>query len=147
MAICYGCNTSFCCICFIVLCSYYGFLFCFVFSFLQPYLMHMEVPGLGVELQLQLQAYTTATAMLDLSCICDLRCSLQQRWILNLLNEARVEPASSWTLCWVLNPLSHNGNSLLCFFFFFSNKLKVCGHPGLSNDGYHFLAIKLFLKN
>ena len=24
-----------------------------------------------------------------------------------------MEPESSWTLCWVLNPLSHNGNSLI----------------------------------
>ena len=29
----------------------------------------------------------------------------------------RIESASSWTLCWVLNPRSHNGNSLFvdCF--------------------------------
>ena len=36
-------------------------------------MLHMEVPGLGVELELQLLAYTTATAMLDLSCLCDLQ--------------------------------------------------------------------------
>ena len=33
--------------------------------------------------------YTTATAMLDLSCICDLHRSLRQHWILNPLSEAR----------------------------------------------------------
>ena len=49
----------------------------------------MEVPRLGVESELQLPAYIIATAMLDSSCICDLRCSLQQRWILNPLSEAR----------------------------------------------------------
>ena len=32
----------------------------------------MGVPKLGVESELQLLAYTTATATLDLSCICDL---------------------------------------------------------------------------
>ena len=32
----------------------------------------MEVPGLGIELELQLPAYTTATAMQDLSHLCDL---------------------------------------------------------------------------
>ena len=32
----------------------------FSFFFLQPHLQHMEVPGLGVELELQLPAYTTA---------------------------------------------------------------------------------------
>ena len=49
----------------------------------------MEVPRLGVELELQLLAYATATAMPDLSRICDLHHSLQQRWILNPLSEAR----------------------------------------------------------
>ena len=29
--------------------------------FLQPHLWHMEVPGLGVDLELQLPAYATAT--------------------------------------------------------------------------------------
>ena len=49
----------------------------------------MEFPGLGVESELQLQAYTTATAALDPSHICDLCCRLQQCWILNPLSEAR----------------------------------------------------------
>ena len=44
---------------------------------------------LGVESELQLLAYSTATAMPDLSHICNLRHSLQQRWILNLLSKAR----------------------------------------------------------
>ena len=48
------------------------------FFFLWLHLWHMEVPRLGVELELQLSAYTTATAMRDLSCICDLSHSLQQ---------------------------------------------------------------------
>ena len=52
-------------------------------------MQHMEVSRLGVESELQLQAYATATATLDLSYICDLRHSLWQRWILNLLSEAR----------------------------------------------------------
>ena len=46
----------------------------------------MEVPRLGVELELQLPAYTTATATLDPSCICDLYHSLQQH---RILSEAR----------------------------------------------------------
>ena len=45
----------------------------------------MEVPGLGVKLE----AYTTATATLDLSHICDLCCSWQQHRVLNPLSEAR----------------------------------------------------------
>ena len=47
----------------------------------------MEDPGLGAELELQLSAYTTATPVPRR--ICDLRCSLWQRWILNALKEAR----------------------------------------------------------
>ena len=51
----------------------------------------MEVPRLGVELELQLPAYATAiaTETQDLSPVCDLHHSSQQRWILNPLSEAR----------------------------------------------------------
>ena len=38
----------------------------------------MQVPRLGVELELQLLAYTTATAMPDLSHTCDLHHSSRQ---------------------------------------------------------------------
>ena len=41
-------------------------------SFLGLHQKHMEVPKLGVQSQLQPPAYTTATAMSDLSCILDL---------------------------------------------------------------------------
>ena len=53
------------------------------------------------------EAYATATAMLDPSRIYNLCCNLQQHRILNPLSK----PSSSQTLCWVLNPLSHNKNS------------------------------------
>ena len=59
----------------------------FYFFFLQPYLQPIEVPRLGVELELQLPAYTTATAMPDLSHIVTYK--LGQLWILNPLSEAR----------------------------------------------------------
>ena len=42
----------------------------------------MDVSRLGIELELQLLAYTIATAMQDLSRICDLHHSSQQRQIL-----------------------------------------------------------------
>ena len=48
----------------------------------------MEVPRLGVESELQLPAYTTATAMPDLSHIYDLHRISQQCVILNPLGEA-----------------------------------------------------------
>ena len=49
----------------------------------------MEVPSLGVQSELQLLAYTTVTATADLSHICDLHHSTQQRQNLNSLREAR----------------------------------------------------------
>ena len=53
------------------------------------HLRHMEVPGPGVASELQLPVYTTATARLDLSSICDLHHSLRQCRILNPLSKAR----------------------------------------------------------
>ena len=55
-------------------------------------------------------SYTTVTATPDPSHVHDLHNSSQQRWILNPRSEARDGIASSWTLCHVLNPLSHNRN-------------------------------------
>ena len=49
----------------------------------------MEAPRLGVKLELQVPAYTTATALQDLSCICDLHRSSQQCRILNSLSKVR----------------------------------------------------------
>ena len=71
----------------------------------------MEVLRLELESEQQLPPYTTATAMPDPSHACDRRCSLQQCRILNPLSEARDRTISSWILCWVPNPLSHNWNS------------------------------------
>ena len=68
----------------------------------------MEVPRLEVESELQLLAYTTATAMWDLSRIFDLRC-MQQHWIFNPLSEARDHCLMDTSR--VHNLLSHNGNS------------------------------------
>ena len=58
----------------------------------------MDVPRLRVKSELQLLAYLTATATPDLRCVCELHHSSPPRWILNPLNEARVEHASSWML-------------------------------------------------
>ena len=48
----------------------------------------MEDPRLGVK-ELQLLAYCTAIATLDLSHVCELHRSLQQRGILNSLSKTR----------------------------------------------------------
>ena len=66
---------------------------------------HMEVPRLGVKWELQLPAHTTATVTQDLTRVCDLYHSSQQRWILNLLSEARdptliLMDAGGFRYCW-----------------------------------------------
>ena len=70
----------------------YWFLFPFFLSFFflkGPQAPHMEVPGLGVELELQPPAHAIATAMQDLSCVCDLHHSSGQCQIPNPLSGAR----------------------------------------------------------
>ena len=82
------------------------------FIFLWLHLRPMEVLGLGVRSELQLPAYASATAAPDLSCICDLCCSLWQHWILNSLGKTREQTCILMDTTQVLNPLSHSRNSL-----------------------------------
>ena len=69
--------------------------------FLQPYLRHTEGPGLGVKLEPQPQQHWIQDTSLTYATACSNARSLTHR----------IEPASSPTLCRVLNPLSHNWNS------------------------------------
>ena len=87
-------------------------MFLFVSLFLGLHLRHKEIPRLGVESELQLPDYSTATATQDLSCIWDLHHSSQQCRILNPLSEAGDQTCILMDTSQVLNPLSHNGNSL-----------------------------------
>ena len=73
----------------------------------------MKVPRLGVKLQLWLQAHATAIATPDLSCICNLRCSLRQHWILNSLSESRDGTYILMETSGCLNPQNHNRKSLV----------------------------------
>ena len=68
------------------------------FFFLWPHFWPVEVPGLGIQSEPQLLATATATAMPDLSGVCDLHCSAQQHQILNPLSEQGIESATSWLL-------------------------------------------------
>ena len=66
-----------------------------------------EVPRLEVKLELQLLGCTTATAIPDPSCICNLHHSLQQCQILNPLSEARdqihnLTDTTGFLTCWVM---------------------------------------------
>ena len=101
------------------------------------------VPRLVVESELQLPASTTATAIQDPSCTCDLPHSLWQGRILNPLSKARDRTPILLDTNRVLNLLSHSGNSKisdlgqirqhLCFSFLTSkwdyrgSRLKVTG--------------------
>ena len=67
----------------------------FSFWFLEQCLRHLEVPRLGVESELQLPAYTTATAMQEPSCICDLPHSSWQHQILTHWVMPDIKPKTS----------------------------------------------------
>ena len=56
---------------------------------LGPYPWHIEVPRRRFKSEPELPAYTTATAMWDLSSVCDLHHSSWQHRIINPLSEAR----------------------------------------------------------
>ena len=71
----------------------------------------MEVLGLGVKAEPQPLAYATATAMPDLSHICDLHHSSRPYRILNPLSKTKDQTHILADTSWVLNPVSHNGNS------------------------------------
>ena len=75
-----------------------GVSFLFYLFFLGPHPWHVEVPRLGVESELQLPSYTTATATLDLSRVCNLHHSSWQHQILNPLSEVRDWTSSSWVI-------------------------------------------------
>ena len=74
-------------LCYILFDLHFDFILFFVF--LGPQRWHMEIPRIGVKSELQLPAYTTATAMQDLSHVCDLHHSTRQCQIPNSLIEAR----------------------------------------------------------
>ena len=94
------------------------------------YLQHMEIPRLGGESELQLPACTTATATSDLSSICDLCHSSRKCWILNPLSKAKDRTRILKETGGLLNPLSHNRNSVAeLLTTTFSIYLTVQYHP------------------
>ena len=90
-----------------------------LFFFLGPYLQHMEVPELGVDLELQLLACATATAMPVPSHVCNLWGSFWQRQILNPLSKARDWTQILMDTSQVLDLLSQNRTSKDVFFCLF----------------------------
>ena len=92
--------------------------------FLGLHLQHLEVSKLGVELKLKFPVNTTATATPDLSHICDLCQSYGNTRSLSHWARPGIELTFSRTLCWVLNPLSHNGNSWDTRYLEYTNEWK-----------------------
>ena len=86
-----------------------------IYVFLRQHLWHMEVPRLGVQLELQLRPIPQ-----PLTRICDLWHSLWQHQILYPLSEGRAQTHILMDTSWILNLLSHNGNTYPAFFFCFS---------------------------
>ena len=80
---------------------YFFLFFSFIFCFLRLFLQYMEVPRLGVKLELQLLAYTTTTAMQDLSCICELHHSSGQHQIPDPLSKARDQTCILMDTSWI----------------------------------------------
>ena len=87
--------------------------------FLGLHLRHIDVPRLGVESELKLrtrsQPQANTGSELHLGTMSQL--SGRQLWILNPLNEAREQTRILVDTCWVLNLLSHNGNSNSVIYF------------------------------
>ena len=73
----------------------------------------MEVPGLGIRLELQLQPTPQPQQhwIWAMSATYTIACANVRS--LTYWERPEIKPTSSWVLCWVLNLLSHNGNS--CF--------------------------------
>ena len=86
--------------------------------FLGLHLRHIDVPRLGVESELKLRTRSqpqAKTSELHLGTMSQL--SGRQLWILNPLSEAREQTHILVDTCWVLNLLSHNGNSNSVIYF------------------------------
>ena len=87
----------------------------------------MEVPGLGLESELQLrsmpqpQQHQIQAAFMIYASACD-NTGFLIHWV-----RPGIEPASSWRLRWVLNPLNHNGNSWsYSYFLLFFPSMETC---------------------
>ena len=87
------------------------FLILLLFFFLVPYLWHMEVPRLEVQLELLLPACATAIVTWGPSHVCNLHHSSWQHWIPTHWVRPGIELTPSWILADSL-PLCHSGTSM-----------------------------------
>ena len=113
------------CVCVCVCVCTFVCLFVFVFVF-QGCLWHMESPRLGAK---SFPADTTATAMSDLSQVCDLHHSSWQRQMLNPLNEARDQTCILMVPSWICFCCATTGTPvyfLLDLYYVFNLFLEHC---------------------
>ena len=89
----------------------------FLCFFLGLHLQHMEIARLGVESELQLESMSQpqqckirATSATYATACSNIRSLTHWR-------KSGIKCLSSRTLCWVINPLSHNGNALVSYFW------------------------------
>ena len=110
-------------------------LFCLFACFLGPYLWHMEILRLGMELELQLPAYTTVTATPHLSHICYLHHSSWQHLIPNPLSEARDRTQILRNTSQIHFHCATMGTLLLCIRIHVPKKSRSRAAPGLFYQG------------
>ena len=77
----------------------------------------MEVPRLGGDSELPLVAYTTATQHQIQAASATYTEALGNAGSFNPLGRVRDQTSILMDTSWVRNPLSHNGNSLIVWFF------------------------------
>lgn len=91
--------------------SFYFYFLNFVFLFIANPVAYKKFPGQGS----------------NQNCSCQPTPQPQKHRTLNPRSEARIEPASSQILCWVLNPLSHNWKSYPMSFLSLCPSARQCG--------------------
>ena len=96
-------------------------LFFFFPCFLGPHPQHVEIPRLGIQSELQLLAYTIATAMPDLSPVCNLHHSSGQCWILNPLSKAGDGTRNLMVPSWIRFCCATMGTPFFSFFKLFES--------------------------
>ena len=110
----------------------------FFFCFLEPHPRYMEILSPGLELELHLAACATATAMQDLSHVCDLYHSSQHCRIPDPLSEARDRTCILLDTSWIWFHCATVGTPWLAIWI--SAFLKEAGRSTSDNWVYFWAA-------
>jgi len=107
-------------------------------------LWHMEVPRLGVESELQLLAYAIATATPDLSHVCNLHHSSQQRWIFNPPIETRNRTCNLMVPSWICFRCATMGTPIFEILIFTHMNTQSWKDIKQNGSNIYFLALRFF---